>query len=252
MIFPGLGIPPGRGLLAVAQRDDTLHACWLGPEGELSASQQVSRAQAGDLIGLIDTVLKTPAGTAVPAVVCFDAGPGSFTSLRLQASVAQSLAFGWGVPMVPVGSLLGQAVMSSGDEMIRPGERLLVAMDARLGEVYWQVFERQPEAMVGWQPTGSPKVDAVSVLLEILARDPRMRLAGDAFNRIGQLEHTLARHEFCASRSINLARIVGEIGLAMAAQGLAMAPTLAGLDYVRNKVALTQSEQIGQRKAVDA
>jgi hypothetical protein len=38
----------------------------------------------------------------------------------------------------------------------------------------------------------------------------------------------------------------------MAAQGLAMAPTLAGLDYVRNKVALTQSEQIGQRKAVDA
>lgn len=239
-------------VLAVAQRDETLYACWLGRESELSASRQVSRAQAGDLIHLIDTVLKTPAGPGIPALVCFDAGPGSFTSLRLQASVAQSLAFGWAVPMVPVGSLLAQAVMSSAAEMMQLGERLLVANDARLGEVYWQVFERCSQALAGWHAIGSPQVDPVSVVLEALARDPSLSLAGDAFSRIGKLEETLARHEFRASRSVNLARILGEIGLAMAAKGLAMAPTSAGLDYVRNKVALTQSEQIEQRKAVEA
>jgi tRNA threonylcarbamoyl adenosine modification protein YeaZ len=225
-------MPPGRAALAVAQRDETLHACWLGPESEVSASQQVSRAQAGDLIHLIDTVLKTPAGPGLPAMVCFDAGPGSFTSLRLQASVAQSLAFGWSVPMVPVGTLLGQAVMSIATEMMQVGERLLVATDARLGEVYWQVFERQPRALAGWHAMGSPHVDAVSVLLEELARDPSLWLAGDAFSRIGQLEETRAQHQFCAPRSINLARIFVEIGLAMAAQ--------------------TQVEQIRQRKAVEA
>lgn len=70
--------------------------------------------------------------------IAVGSGPGSFTGLRLGMGVAQGLGYGLGKPLIPVSSLLAVAAQSEHKHMI-------VAIDARMGEVYWQCFERQDE-----------------------------------------------------------------------------------------------------------
>ncbi|HKW49239.1 MAG TPA: tRNA (adenosine(37)-N6)-threonylcarbamoyltransferase complex dimerization subunit type 1 TsaB [Gemmatimonadaceae bacterium] len=64
-------------------------------------------------------------------VVC-GAGPGSFTSLRIAASIAKGIAAGVGCPLYAISSL---ALLAAGDGAPRPG-RFLAALDALRGEAY--------------------------------------------------------------------------------------------------------------------
>lgn len=64
-------------------------------------------------------------------VVC-GAGPGSFTSLRIAASIAKGIALGAGVPLFAVSSL---ALLAAGNGSPSPGAYLAV-LDALRGEAY--------------------------------------------------------------------------------------------------------------------
>ncbi|XOZ33753.1 tRNA (adenosine(37)-N6)-threonylcarbamoyltransferase complex dimerization subunit type 1 TsaB [Halomonadaceae bacterium KBTZ08] len=71
--------------------------------------------------------------------LAFGAGPGSFTGLRVTAGLVQGLAFGLRVPVVPVSSLRAMAhAVSGGTE---GATRVAVARDARMGELYWAIYE---------------------------------------------------------------------------------------------------------------
>jgi tRNA threonylcarbamoyladenosine biosynthesis protein TsaB len=66
-------------------------------------------------------------------------GPGSFIGMRIAASVAQGLAYGSGLGIVPVSSLA--AVAAEAFQQTH-GDRVLVAQDAHMNEVYLQSFAR--------------------------------------------------------------------------------------------------------------
>ena len=93
--------------------------------------------------------------------IAFAQGPGSFTGVRIAVSLAQGLAFAAGVPTIPVSTLAAIA----GAESRRTGEEhLLVALDARMGEVYWGAFEVTGSGLV--EPAGEAVVcppDAVPI-----------------------------------------------------------------------------------------
>jgi len=69
-------------------------------------------------------------------VVC-GAGPGSFTSLRIAASIAKGIAAARGVGLFEVSSL---ALLVAGNEL--PAGRYLAAFDAMRDEAYVQGYER--------------------------------------------------------------------------------------------------------------
>ncbi len=76
--------------------------------------------------------------------IAFGAGPGAFTGVRIATSVAQGLGLASGIGLAPISSLAAVAH----DGWRRHHQRnLLVAFDARRGEVYWGGYRFSEDAM---------------------------------------------------------------------------------------------------------
>ena len=91
---------------------------------------------SGSYISAVETLF-TAAGVATGDVsaVAVSAGPGAFTGLRVGMSAAKGFCFGWGVPLIPVPTLLALAHRFPGE-----GRIVCPVQDARRGEVYTALF----------------------------------------------------------------------------------------------------------------
>lgn len=78
--------------------------------------------------------------------LAYGAGPGSFTGLRVTAGLVQGLAFGLQLPVVPVSSLRAMAHTAHG--YLTAPSTVVVARDARMGELYWGLYHVTPEGAV--------------------------------------------------------------------------------------------------------
>ena len=68
----------------------------------------------------------------------FGRGPGSFTGLRIAAGTIQGFAFSTNLPAVPISSLQSLAQGAFEDLKV---EKLLVGLDAKMGEIYWGAYQ---------------------------------------------------------------------------------------------------------------
>jgi len=114
----------------------------------------------------------------------FGRGPGAFTSLRIGIGVVQGLAWGADLPVVPVSSLAAvahQAVTQPGDTKLH---YVLVAMDARMGEVFHCTFAVSDDMFL--LPV-SP--ESVSPPAAVTASEPGLTVgAGNGFERYAELQ----------------------------------------------------------------
>ena len=97
----------------------------------------VGQKHSEQLIQMIDNLLRDE-GLKIAELdgIAFGKGPGSFTGVRIACGVAQGLALGADLKVAGVGTLLALAQTTGYDKVV-------AALDARMGEIYLAVYEKQ-------------------------------------------------------------------------------------------------------------
>ncbi len=129
------------GLVTLALETSTeLCSVALAARGSVVARDRITpREHTRHILGQVDELLREADATAEDLdAVAFGRGPGTFTGVRVATALAQGMAVARGLPLLPVSSLAALAQGAWRDRRISPA---LVAVDARLDEVYWAMFE---------------------------------------------------------------------------------------------------------------
>lgn len=175
-----------KRLLAI---ETSSEACSLALQwdGVVFTRHQVAQLQHADLLLPWVRELLAEAGGALQELdaIVFGRGPGSFTSLRIGIGAVQGLAWGVELPVIPISSLA--AVAEQVD--CTPEQTILVAMDARMGEVFHGCFKRNPSGEL--QADSIEAVSAPEAVLELDSSSTIM--AGTAFGRFAQLDEMAAK-----------------------------------------------------------
>jgi tRNA threonylcarbamoyladenosine biosynthesis protein TsaB len=162
-------------------------------------------------------------------------GPGAFTGVRLAISVAQGMALGLDVPVVPVSSLAALALDAPAN-----GATILAVIDARMGEVYAAAFRRAGDELIALNSETVGPADLVAL--------PR----ASAWNVIGSGWETYrealrarlpAAPVWADGARYPQAHAIAHLAAQEFAVGHAVAPEAALPVYLRDKVALTLAEQ---------
>ena len=188
--------------------------------------------------------------------ICFGSGPGSFTGLRTACSVAQGLAYGAGVPVLPVSSLLALAQSARSAHAPQATEACVSALlDARMDEVYaatyawsgdgWATLQAPcllaPEQVAAWAQSAHAAHAPSIALPGAVLNAPWRAWAGNVFASYG--ERLLAPAGLFCCEALPQAMALLQVAPALIAAGACVAPEQALPLYVRDKVAKTTGER---------
>lgn len=236
---------------------------WLSVALDLGDGDVLARIEPGGarasqrLLPLVQELLHE-AGISLQAIglIGFGAGPGAFTGLRAACAAAQGLGFGLNIPVAPIHTLL--AVAASADVDAAQAHRLLVANDARMGEIYWALAQRDALGQLELiAPAPAPALAQVAraeaaaqAWVQALGERPPagLQLVGHAWAEHGA---TLAaalpeawQDQLTAALTVApTATAVANLARRAHARGQSVAAAQALPIYVRNKVALTTEER---------
>lgn len=161
-------------------------------------------------------------------------GPGAFTGVRLAVSLAQGMALGLDLPVVPISSLAALALDAPDD-----GTPVLAVIDARMGEIYAAAYRRVGARL-------QPLIDEC-----VCAPEALQLPEGNAWNVIGSGWKTYApalaarvpSPRWSGGDRYPQARAVAVLAAAEFDAGRALPPEQALPIYLRDKIALTLVEQ---------
>ena len=179
--------------------------------------------------------------------IVFGNGPGSFTGLRTACAVAQGLALGSNLPVLPINTL--QATAQDWRSRHAPAQAsgsVWALLDARMDEIYaehwqwqwqWHTSSNGTAACIQWQSM----CDACLVKPEHLAQLPGF--TADAICT-GNVQTTYGEHlPVCVHAAMPTAQAMLQLAPYLLSQGAACDPALALPRYVRDKVAQTTAER---------
>ena len=171
-------------------------------------------------------------------VIAFGCGPGSFTGLRTACSVAQGLAFGAGIQVLPVDTLLAVAEQARFEHASEARQlQVLSLLDARMDEMYAGHYRY---AHGHW----TQLEDFSLIRPEDLALEPGWLMAGNVWNAYA---HRLPTGASTGFTTLPSASAILRVAPHLLALGAAIDPALALPRYIRDKVAKTSHERAVER-----
>lgn len=213
---------------------------------------EVGNAHSDHLLGMVDAVLADASLTLSDCdAIAFAAGPGSFTGLRVACAAAQGLAFGAALPVAAIGTLdaIARSVLTGETLMPRSMPRsVLVAQDARMGEVYWSLYDQRDGrlSIVAGPALTSPR--HLRDLLEAAGHALPVELgAGNGWEAYGQSMEGLATR--IVHRATADAADVAYLGMDALREGRLITAAEASPIYVRNDVAQTTAQREARARA---
>ena len=196
--------------------------------------EHVGQRHSQRLLPMIDDLLDRH-GLDVKGLdgIAFGQGPGSFTGLRIACGVTQGLAFGAGLPVVGIATLLALAEAAQ-------AARVVCCMDARMGEIYHAAYSR---AGAGWAPASEPSVCAPQSAPALPEGD--WTGCGSGFAAHGNVLRQLYGGRLSAIMPdvFPHAREIARLAAREFEAGRAVAAEQAVPLYVRDKVALKTAER---------
>lgn len=234
-----LAFDTSTDLMSVAVQRDGADACtppqvWQhsGPGGAQTSAQ------------LIPTIQRLMAQAGLPFAeldaIVFGSGPGSFTGLRTACSVAQGLAFGANLKVLPIDTLLAVAEEARSQHASSLAEwRVQALLDARMDEMY--------AASYAFNSGKWKQIKGYSLIRpEDLTLESNCPLAGNVFAGYGaRLPGGAPRIEALPTASALL-----RLAPALLASGGAVAADQALPLYLRDKVAKTTLERAAEKAAL--
>jgi tRNA threonylcarbamoyladenosine biosynthesis protein TsaB len=174
--------------------------------------------------------------------IAFGAGPGSFTGVRTACGIAQGLAYGAGLPVLPLSTLETMAVAC---RALHGATEVVAVLDARMGEVYWAQY-RYDSGAGEWRERVAPLLCAPGAVAP-LAGDAALHACG---NGLAAYPEAFATQAFGATYPDIMphAAQLAPLGRAALSAGKGVGAAEAQPLYLRNKIAYTSAE----RSAINA
>lgn len=168
--------------------------------------------------------------------VAFGRGPGAFTGVRIAAAAAQGIAYALDRPVIPVSDL--EAVAQQSADSHPSADRCLAVLDARMSEVYYAYYSRQP-------PSGELLVQGE----EGLAQPDKLPglecfdgvAAGNGLQAYPVLCRRLDRHVLCLTKLLPKASAMAPRARREYLAGRVLPADQALPVYIRNRVAAPAS-----------
>lgn len=225
-------------LLAVETATEACSAALL-INGEIAEKYCITANGHSKLILPMIEELLTEAGLQPSGLdgLAFGRGPGSFTGVRIATGVIQGIAFALDLPVAPVSNLaaVAQDFFDHNEENLA-----FVAMDARMAEIYWGVYQRNSSGFAELLGTETvtpaheiefPEVSGVGIGTGWKIYSPEL---------LSRLSNYVVRHEV---DNLPRARAVARLGAKAFKHGLAVPVEQAMPVYLRDKVAKKETER---------
>ncbi len=173
--------------------------------------------------------------------IAFGRGPGSFAGIRIATGVAQGLAFAAELNLLPISTL---AAIALAEHLKTGASQVIVALDARMDEVYWGAYHVENGLPV---LIGEERVDAPANIClpdQAMSIDAEWVGAGSGWNYLQDMSEQVQQSVCTLDTDLYpTAENMLHLALQDYRQGRSVSPELALPVYLRDNVAWKKKDQ---------
>lgn len=220
-------------ILAIETSSELASCALLRGDAVLSRESSGVRTHSQAILPLVQELL-AEAGIALADcdAIAYGSGPGSFTGVRTACGIAQGLAYGAGLPVVPVVTLDAMALAC---QQQHSTQQVLTVLDARMSEVYWAQYDLAD----GVQAVLPPVLSAPGAV----APEGDVTACGNGFAAYAAELAGLPGAATADAAIMPHAIQIGQLAQRAFAAGQTVTAAEAQPLYLRNKIAYTSAER---------